>query len=172
MRCVPAENRRGYRVEYQYIGRWKSWVRGKKWLPLLAELAVMVLYFPAASRNHAINCVRLASGLGALSLLPWLLEASGVLRLACSGQYIRELAYEEIDGSIRKGCIFRALLSALSAVVGFLSSIRDGTVLWQNAGILAALMLSAAISVGIWKYYDWMLTATFRSIAGKPGPRV
>ena len=100
---VAAANRRGYRIIYRYLGLWRSWesVTGtlaqKKRVIGLAELTSVCLYLGCAAADSPVNRVRIAGGLGLLSVLPWLLEVSGVLRFLLAKEYVRDLSVNAIS---------------------------------------------------------------------------
>lgn len=175
---VAAEGRKGCKTVYRYTGLWKAWdcstgtLRKRKLVIAVGELVAAALYLSCALVDSPVNSSRLASGFGLLSLIPGLLEISGVLRFALAGEYVKELSMEEIDKSIRYGCPLRAALVSLSglagmseALIGASAAVRDGLL---TAGILA----SASLSLVIWRRYRTLLVNTFRNADGKPGGKI
>ena len=175
---VAAANRRGYRIIYRYLGLWRSWesVTGtlaqKKRVIGLAELTSVCLYLGCAAADSPVNRVRIAGGLGLLSVLPWLLEVSGVLRFLLAKEYVRDLSMEEIDGSFRYGCCPRAVLAPRSGLLGMVECLQLGEASYREALLLAGILLSASLSLVIWRLYDKLLVNTYRNVNGTPGSKI
>lgn len=174
---IAVDNRRGWRMEYHYIGPWSEWnagdrpMKGVKRLFAAAEVVSVVIYIAANLSGAAVTTSKLLNGFGAVSLIPWLLELSGVLRFLLSKQYVKELEKEEIDKSIRIGCVCRALLLTLSAAAGIVDVLIRKTA--SGADILAVLgiLLSAALSVIVRRRFGTLLVYTYRNDNGRPGSR-
>ncbi len=175
---VAANNRKGYQTIYRYVGQWKSWecpggsMRKKKLLIGLAELASVFLYVLCAAKDAPINRARIASGLGVLSVIPWLLEVSGVLRFLLAKEFVKELSLEEIDSSIRYGCILRTVLVAMSGLAGMTSCLQSGGCGVWNALLLIGILASASLSFVIWRLYGRLLINTYRNANGSPGRKI
>lgn len=175
---LSANNAKGYKTVYQYVGLWKAWqretgsIRALKAAFLVWEFVSICLYFGCASVNTPVNCSRPASGIGILSVIPWLLEVSGIARFIFSGKYVKELSMEEIDNSIRCGCGLRAVLVELSAIVGLANVILMKTMSMRDGVIFIGIATSGLISLGIGLCYRRLLVYSYRNIDGKPGNRI
>lgn len=169
---VPANNRKGSKIVYRYVGLWKSWgcpkgsLKQQKVIIAALELVSTALYFCCGFVPSPINTSRLASGFGLLSLIPWLLEFSGVLRFVFAGTYVKELTLDEIDKSIRYGCPVRGLLVFLSGTSGLLSETAAAFPDWLLA---AGILVSALLSFVIWRCYNRLLLDTYRNADHMPG---
>lgn len=175
---VAANNRKGYRIIYRYTGYWKSWesrggsLRKQKILIGLAEWMSVCLYLSCALVNVPINRSRIAAGLGLLAVVLWLLEISGVVRLVLAREFVKEMSMDEIDKSIRYGCLPRAVLTALSGLAGMGECLWSGTCGVQDGLLLAGLLVSASLSLVIWRLYGKLLVNTYRNANGNPGSRI
>lgn len=175
---VAADNRKGYRIIYRYVGLWKSWesvsggLKRQKAFIGLAELTSICLYLTCALANAAVNRSRIAGGLGLLAVIPWLLELSGVISFLLAKEYVRELSMDEIDGSLRYGCCLRAVLVALSGVAGMTSSILLGEAGVLDGLLMAGILTSALLSFVIWRLYGKLLINTYRNVNGNPGTKI
>lgn len=175
---VAANNRKGYRTIYRYVGLWKSWesaggsLKRQKALIGLIELAGLCLYLSCAMADAPVNRSHMASGLGALSIIPWLLELSGVVRFLLAKEYVRDLSMDEIDGSIRYGCCLHAGLVILSGLAGMAGCLSSGDAGLRDALLLAGILMSAALSLVIWRLYRKLLINTYRNVNGNPGSRI
>ena len=175
---VAANNRKGYRTIYRYVGLWKSWesvsggLKRQKIFIGLAELVSLCLYLGCAVVDAPVNRSHIASGLGILSIIPWLLELSGVIRFLFAREYVRELSMDEIDSSLRYGCCLRAVLAALSGLAGMTSSILLGEAGVLDGLLMAGILASALLSFVIWRLYGKLLINTYRNINGKPGSKI
>ena len=175
---VAANNWKGYKVIYRYVGLWKSWecpsggIKQRKLLVGAAELASICLYMLCAAADAPINRVRVASGLGILSIIPWLLEISGIIRFALAKEYVKEMSMDEIDRSIRYGCFLRAALVVLSGLVGMGNCFSSGTANGQDVLLLAGILASALLSFVIWRLYGKLLINTYRNANGSPGSKI
>lgn len=175
---VPAQNRKGYRVEYRYIGLWKQWedpdgspLKFVKWQLLLTELLSAAVYVFAVLSGTPLSSARLANGFGTLSLVPWILELSGVVRLLFAGPFVRELSANEISTSIRSGSVLRAVLAALSAFAGGIQILAGHTAVPEDLLTFFGILFSAALSLLVKRHYDRLQQNTFRNDNGKPGER-
>lgn len=175
---VAANNRKGYRTIYRYVGLWKSWgsvggdLKKQKVFIGLAELVTLCLYLGCAVVDAPVNRFHIASGLGLLSVVPWLLELSGVARFLFAGEYVRELSMDEIDASLRYGCCLRAVLVALSGLAGIVHCIQLGEAGALDGLLVAGILTSALLSFVIWRLYGKLLINTYRNVNGKPGTKI
>lgn len=175
---VAAKNRKGYRTVYQYVGLWKAWesaggnLKRKKRLIGLAELVSLALYLGCAAADTPINRAWIAGGLGVLAVIPWLLELYGVVRFLLAKEFVKELSLEEIDRALRYGCPLRAVLSALSALAGMGSALQSGNAGVLDAFVLSGILISASLSLVIWRLYGRLLINTYRNANGNPGTRI
>ncbi len=175
---VAADGRKGCKTIYRYTGLWKAWVcatgtlKKRKLTIVVCELAAAALYLGCALIDSPVNSSRLASGFGLLSLVPWLLEVSGILRFALAGEYVKELSMEEIDRAIRYGCPLRAALVSLSGLAGMSEALAGGSVAVQDGLLTAGILVSASLSLAIWQCYRRLLVDTYRNVNGSPGSKI
>lgn len=172
-----ANNRKGYRIVYRYVGLWVAW-HSEKW-PLqtvkrglaLAEVASVCLYLICARVDTPLNHCQLANGFGVLSVVPWILELSGVVRFLLSKAYVREMDSQEIDQSIRYGTVFRAGLLGLSLLCSVVTILAGGTATLLDGGMALGILASIALSVAVWQVYRSLLLDTYHNVDGAPGSR-
>ena len=175
---VPAQNRKGYRIEYRYTGLWKQWedpagrpLKNSKWLLAFLEIFSIAVYAAAVLSRTPLSVSRLANGFGTLSLVPWIAELSGVLRFLASGAYVRELSANEISTSIRSGSVLRAILAALSAIAGGIQILAAHTAVPADLLTFLGIILSTGLSLTVKSRYDCLQQNTFRNDNGNPGER-
>ena len=174
---VPANSRKGWRMEYRYIGRFCRWeaetgnLNAIKRRFAAMECVSVVIYIAALLSAAPFTHARLANGFGTLSLVPWILEVSGVIRFLLAGDYVRELSCEEIGRSIRSGAALRVLLVLLSAVSGFIQLMAAKTITAVDAPVLLAVLASAALSCWVKHSYDALLVLRYHNDNGQPGSR-
>ncbi|MCD7916955.1 MAG: hypothetical protein LUF84_00580 [Clostridiales bacterium] len=172
-----ANNRKGYRIVYRYVGLWAAW-RSERW-PLgtvkgafaLAELVSVCLYLICATVDTPLNHSRLVNGFGVLSVVPWLVELSGILRFLLSKSYVKEMDSMEIDRAIRYGAVLRAGLLGLSLLCGIGTILVSGTATAADADVGLGILASIALSVGVWQGYRGLLLDTYHNVNGEPGSR-
>lgn len=173
----PGSNRKGYRIVYQYVGLWTAWrsekinLKSYKIVIAIWELVSILLYLACASADTSINSYRLASGFGILSIAPWLCEISGVIRFCLSGEYVRELSYEEIDKSIRYGCPLHIILTIASVLAGSIQAVVSKTFSAGSGFLAAGMLVSAGLTYAIWHAYRELLIEKYHNEDGKAGSR-
>ncbi|MCD8342107.1 MAG: hypothetical protein LUC87_08165 [Clostridiales bacterium] len=172
-----ANNRKGYRIVYRYVGLWVAWRSEKwplktvKWAFALAELASICLYLTCARVDTPLNRCQLANGFGVLSVVPWILELSGVVRFLLSKAYAKEMDSAEIDQSIRYGAVLRAVLLGLSLLCSVVNVLIHGTATVLDAGMALGILASIALSAAVWRGYRSLLLDTYHNVDGAPGSR-
>ena len=175
---VPADNRKGYKVEYRYTGLWAQWesetgpLSGVKRKFVLLELFSLAFYLPSVLSGTPLSVSRLANGFGALSLVPWILKLSGVIRFLISSDYVKEPSAGEIGTSIRNGCVIRFILAALSAIGGGIQILVQGKACFADIPVFLGIGFSAVISLLIKREFDRLLIITYRNDNGNPGSRM
>ena len=121
---VPADNRKGYRMDYQYIGNWMVWqneereVRKCRTFVLNACLISLILYVVAALQSVPVNYGRLVSLTGMLSLAPFVFEIFGAVQFFFSKDRMTEQSYTDILGKLRIAPFVHALLLTACAAIG------------------------------------------------------
>lgn len=172
-----ANNQKGYRIVYRYVGLWVAWRSEKRPLQTvkrglaLAEVASVCLYLVCARVDTPLNRCQLANGFGVLSIVPWILELSGIVRLLLSKAYVREMDSQEIDQSIRYGAVFRAGLLGLSLLCSVVTILAGGTATLLDGGMALGILASIALSVAAWQVYRSLLLDTYHNVDGAPGSR-
>lgn len=171
---IAANNRKGYRIEYRYIGNWMQWdsnrwpIRRVKLTLVVLEVVSIAVYVAASLSGTPLTVSRFANGFGALSLIPWLLELSGIVRFAAAKQFVKELSQKEIDQSIRAGCVLRAGLLLLSALAGLVDAGVQKVLTLADLSVTLALLASVLLSLMVWRLYNGLQTCTYNSRDGHP----
>lgn len=175
---VPANNRKGYKTEYRYIGLWTQWEGEKRPFSaikreiVLLELFSIAVYVLSVLSGTPLTVSRLANGFGTLSIVPWILELSGVVRLLFAGAYVKEFSAREIITSIRTGSVLRFILTALSAIAGGIQILTQHIAIPADLPVFLGIMFSAAVSLLVKFDFDRLLLIIYRNDEGKPGTRV
>ena len=174
---VPAGNRKGWRTEYRYVGHWAEWdgerpIGQIKAFFAIVELAGIAVYAAAILSRTPVTVSKVANGFGGLSLVPWILELSGVVRFIAAGEYVKEMDRDEIDRSIRSGSAMRILLAALSMAAGLI----DVFVHKKAAAGDALVVLAVAVSIGatwlVRHVYAKLTVTSYGNQNGAPGRRI
>lgn len=173
---IPANNRKGWRIDYRYVGRWAKWdgerpIGQIKAFFAVVELAGIAVYVAAMLSRTPVTVSKAANGFGGLSLIGWLLELAGVARFIAAGEYVKEMDRDEIDRSIRSGAAMRILLAALSIVGGII----DVLVHKKAAAGDALVALAVAASIGatwlVRHVYAKLTVTSYGNKSGAPGRR-
>lgn len=168
----------GTRVRYRYTGLWVRWESGRqpighvKLNMALLEVAGIAIYGLASLSGAPLTRSRLCNGFGVLSLVPWLIELSGVIRFAASRAYAKEPSADEIGRSIRTGCALRFLLTVLSALAGGLQTLLQGDAAPADIPTFLGICLSAMMSLLVRRAYGRLLIISYRNENGLPGSRI
>ena len=175
---VPCSSKKGYRIEYRYLGLWNSYVsdglslKAVKLLMACAELLGAALYAAAILSGTPLTRSHPASGFGALSLIPWLLACSGVVRFVLCKPHVKEASCKEIGESIGIGCMAHAILLGLSALAGGIDVLRAGTAAASDIPAAAAILLFGGVSLFVRQRYNRLIVLTFRNENGQPGKQM
>ncbi|MBR6088731.1 MAG: hypothetical protein IKP86_02280 [Anaerolineaceae bacterium] len=175
---VPADNKKGYKVDYRYTGFWVRYenstqpLKNTKIRFAVLEVLSILIYVPAVLSGTPLSCARLANGFGTLQLVPWIAELIGVVRFLIASEYVKELSTIEIGATIRYGCLIRFFLAALSAFAGGIQILVQGKAVLPDLAVFLGIMISAVISLLIRKEYDHLLLIMYRNDNGKPGTRI
>ena len=155
---VPADNRKGYRMDYVYIGPWYVWqqdqeqiCREKRFI-LNACIISLVLYAAAAVQFCEVNYARLVSLAGMLSLAPFVFEVFGVFQFYFSKEKMTAQTFSDISGKLKIAPVVHAGLLFLCAGFGIWE------ILWQGYDgiqlmIPMCYILAAAQSVMIFNHF-------------------
>ena len=100
---IPARNKKGYKIEYVYIGKWYGWkedravVRHVKAAAAAALILSVLLYLYAALLNVPLNWSKLVSMMGLLSLAPLLFLVIGMVQFLVSREKFTEQDYKDMN---------------------------------------------------------------------------
>ena len=163
------------KVTYKYVGYWYSWgtegfsLRHQKRLYAAVELLSIALYLAAGLQQTPVNSVRLAAGLGILSVIPWLLELWSVIRFLLSREYLTSIDYNEINTRLRLGALSRSVLLVLSLLCAVAGSGMAALSSTAAALALLGVLLSAGCSLLIWWKQKKIGYRIYRNINGQAG---
>lgn len=175
---VAANNKKGYKLEYHYIGRWMGWTSERYSMKQVKlafagmELVSIAIYVAAILSHSPFTVSRLANGFGTISLIPWMLELYGVVRFAAAGNHVKELTGEEIDRAIRAGTVLRALLVAASVIAGLADILLHKTAAVQDIPVVLTVLVSGGLSLLIRRFYSGLEVLSYRNDNGRPGSRI
>lgn len=156
---TPAGNRRGFRTTYQYTGEWLGWgqeaheMRRTKILLLLLEAAGIGFYLAGALLSVPFNRLRITSGLAVLSLIPWIAEIWGVVRLAASSMVLKKPDFDEIRNCITVGGSIHMVLLASAILTGIISLLTSGQISGGSLLAAAGHLVSGAASCLVFLRY-------------------
>lgn len=172
---LPAQGGKKRRTVYTYIGPWIQWeadgrsLKQQKILYLLLEGGNIALFLWAAFRYTGFNSMGPVAAFGISSIVPWLLEITGVIRFLTGKEYITELSQEEIQMQIRGGGFIRALLLGIGTAAGTAAAIRDSSMDGITLMVILAYALCVCFSLLLAYLQKKMFYRTFRNLGGKAG---
>ncbi|MBQ7371499.1 MAG: hypothetical protein IJW67_06400 [Blautia sp.] len=129
---VPAKNKKGFRMEYVYIGPWYVWtadpiqVKKTKIGVLNACVISLILYVVAALQDSPVNYQRLVSMTGLLSLAPFIFELFGVVQFWMSKEKMTNLNFDDISGKLKIAPVIHAALLFLCGALGIYAVVHNG----------------------------------------------
>lgn len=173
---IPANNRKGWRTDYRYVGRWARW-EGERPMGQIkaffaaAEAVGIAVYVAAMLSRTPVTVSKAANGFGGLSLIGWLLELSGVARFIAAGEYVKEMDRDEIDRSIRSGSVLRILLAALSIVGGLIDVLAHKKAAAGDALVALAVAASIGATWLVRHVYAKLTVTSYGNQSGATGRR-
>ena len=121
---IPADNKKGYKMDYVYIGPWVVWqqdpeeIKKEKRFVLNACIISLVLYAAAAVQFCEVNYARFVSMTGLLSLAPFVFEIFGVFQFYFSREKMTEQGFSDLSGKLKIAPAVHAALLFACAVLG------------------------------------------------------
>ena len=128
---IPARNRKGFRIEYVYIGKWFCWkeepsvVQKVKTWTAAVLFASVLLYLIAGLCHVPVNWSRAVSLTGLLSLAPLLFLVIGEIQFLVSKDKMTEQTCREIRTKLLIAPAFHGGLLLLCAAAGMYAAIRS-----------------------------------------------
>ena len=151
---VPANNAKGFRIEYQYSGFFCQWYDEKghsrrflKYRVAVVELLSLAAFVLSSLQQSQMNTAALAAGFGICAIVPWLLELAGSVMFLAAGEYVKERTRSETDTMIVGGAVIRTPLLLLSLLFGVIAVHRSGPATVQDVTALVGMLVSAGLSV-------------------------
>lgn len=127
---MPADNAKGFKMEYIYCAPWHLWeipetslLRIRWILPVLEAVSVSLDLF-AMSRRTPVNSLLPAFLPIALILCCHILEGLGIGKFMAAGEKTTKMNYEEVDLLLTAPPMIRGILGILLAAVGLLLGLR------------------------------------------------
>lgn len=175
---TPADNRRGFRTEYRYKGDYYGWdedagaLKKRRILYFAAEIFSIAVFLFSATRRVELNTVRIAAGFAISSIVPWLAEFWGVIRFGIVKSPMIIPDFNEIKDFITVGSFIRFLLLIIGMVLGLFAVIRAGQMSAGNLLVFAGHLVSAAVSLLLFRLQSTLRYRIFRNVNGRPGPEI
>lgn len=104
-------------VKEQSLNRWKTYMA-------VTELINIMIFLSIASIDVLFNYANVTVGIGALAIIPWMLEVWSVFRFIVAKKRMKETDRQSIEKFIEMGAVLRALLLILMVCVGSVIVIR------------------------------------------------
>lgn len=170
---VPVKGKRKVRTEYRYKGMWYAWetegtaLKRKKMLLFLAEVLSIAVYLYGALRQSDLNSMHVAAGLASLSIIPWIAEIWGVIRLIFTKSPMTVSDFDEIKNCITIGSAVRMCFLASGILIGIFNFIKNGMINADNGIALAGHLLSGIISFLILRNYMHLRYNIYKNDAKK-----
>lgn len=118
----PAENRKGYKIRYVYIGNWHIWRadkavirRTKGFIAFLFALS-FVIYLLGALADSTLTYSRWVALPGTMALAAILVEAFGVFQFCLSKEKLTCQYFQDVNAKMMLGSFFHAALLAWATV--------------------------------------------------------
>ncbi|MBQ9064156.1 MAG: hypothetical protein IJ123_01770 [Blautia sp.] len=128
---VPCGNKKGYKIDYVYIGDWWLWkeprdqVNRCKRYVMSCCIGSLVLYLAAALQNSPVNYSRFVSMTGLLSLAPYIFVIFGSVQFLVSKEKMTEQDCKDIRTKLMVAPVFHAGLLLICAVLCTLEVVRN-----------------------------------------------
>lgn len=113
---VPCDNKKGFKIRYEYYGPWYLWnlsadamKRMKISIALCCVVGIFSFFF-CAFRDTVMNYRTIVSVPGMLSNAAMLFEVIGVIQFLFSKEKLTRLSYRDIDRKLRIATLLHALL--------------------------------------------------------------
>ena len=120
---VPASNKRGFKISYQYVGKWYAWrespgevAKVKRYITTTLIVSI-VLYLAAAIENASVNWSRWVSMLGLLSLAPLIFLIIGTVQFLLSKDKMKEESLKDFLAKLKIAPVFHGGLLAACGIV-------------------------------------------------------
>ena len=128
---VPANNKKGFKINYEYIGEWCLWresaeeVSRTKRFVMTCCIGALVLYLAAAVQNSPVNYTRFVSMTGLLSLAPYIFIVFGAVQFLVSKEKMTEQDCKDIRTKLMVAPVFHAALLLMCAILCTVEVIRN-----------------------------------------------
>lgn len=154
----PADNKKGYRIRYVYIGNWHVWraeraviKRTKGLIAFLFVLSVMI-FLLGALVDSRLNASRFVALPGTMAIAAMLIEAFGMVQFCFAGEKLTCQDFQDVDTKLTLGAFFHAALlvwASAAAAIGMIG--RE----FLPGDLLAALSFaaSAVLAGGVLWFY-------------------
>jgi len=129
---MPAANRKGYRMEYVYIGQWVGWkessahVRKTKITAGICCALSLLLYLCAATFGSPVNYGRLVSMTGLLALAPFIFVVFGVFQFCLSKEKMTKDTFRDISAKLKVAPVIYAFLMIICGTACMIEVFRSG----------------------------------------------
>lgn len=146
---VPAQNRKGFRIRYEYYGPWFRWnepparMRREKLLAGAACVLGAVCFLCAAATNVSLNYAALVGVPANCSMAAFLFKAIGVVQFCAAKEKMTRPSWQEIRTKVLAAGAIEAALLAFAAAAGFVLAAVRGLAAAQLF-VPAGYLLSAA----------------------------
>lgn len=129
---VPAQNKKGYKIEYLYSGPWYIWdmpkdkLKREKWMELGLSLTGIFLYLFTGAANTPVNTSKLGVILAVLALCIHVLEIFALIKFICAGYRTTKMTYQKVDRILGAATGLRGILLCGVAFVAFVYAVTGG----------------------------------------------
>ena len=154
---IPADNKKGYKVRYTYIGDWYRWdlekeeFKRKKIQLVSMALFDIIIYIITATLPSVLNTVSAVAVGGLLSLAALVFESIAIIQFSSSGLKIKDDDCHEIKTKLRAAAFIRTFLLCI-AFLGCLTALMDiGSVSGMDIMAVAGYLFCAIISTLVYR---------------------
>lgn len=156
---VPCNNKRGFRIQYEYIGPWYRWgtdsalIKREKRAIGNACAVSLILFLAGALKNSALNYSRYVELFGLLSVVAYIFEVVGTVQFCAAKDKVTNMNFADINGKLRLAPPAHALLLFCAAAACLAAGGQSG-VLTADIGVPVCYLGAAAASLVIFHKYS------------------
>lgn len=159
---IPADNKRGYKVEYVYYAPWYIWkiseeiFQKQKRILLGMEIGSLILFLAIVLLRISLNSNKIVYGITALNLCVQILEIAALIDFMIARRKTTKIQYENINRGLIAFTTIRSVLSSFAALICIL--------LIANKNMLSVKSMGMVLGLLICSYLAWEIKRTYQQI--------
>ncbi len=156
---VPCDNKRGFKVSYEYVGEWYVWnlsgqeLRREKWLIGLLCAGSALLYLCASLQHSYLNYSIYVMLPALFSVAAFLFEAIGSVQFCAAKEKMTNLDYSGINSKLRLATLIHAGLLFATGIICIVLTLAYYGASPRSFLIAFFYLLSGLCSAGLYVNY-------------------